>query len=181
MSHNPLELIQIGTGVQPQLPVLDPNARLKIGDLAKASGRTVRALRLYEELGLLTPGERTHGGFRVYGPAAVERVAWIGKLQDLGFTLAAIVELVGAGSSAQPGQEAMGRVKALFKEKLSEVREQVSKLRALEKELLLSLTYLEDCSGCSRGPVSESCASCDEPGHDAANAPPLVNGIVNRL
>jgi len=178
MDH--VELIQIGDGSRSALPV-DAHVRLKIGDLAKATGRTVRALRLYEELGLLTPGERTQGGFRVYGPVAIERVNWIGKLQDLGFTLSAIVELVGAGTSDTTGQEAMGRVKLLFKEKLSDVRGQMEKLRALEQELLSSLSYLEECVGCSRGPVNHACASCAEPGHDAANTPPLVNGIVNRL
>ena len=40
---------------------------LKIGDLARATGKTQRALRLYEEMGLLVPSERTVGGFRVYG------------------------------------------------------------------------------------------------------------------
>ncbi|HEY1099321.1 MAG TPA: MerR family transcriptional regulator, partial [Myxococcota bacterium] len=57
---------------------------LRIGDLAKATDKTQRALRLYEELGLLTCGERTSGGFRLYGPEAIDRVHWIGKLQELG-------------------------------------------------------------------------------------------------
>ena len=42
----------------------EPPADLKIGDLAKATGKTQRALRLYEEMGLLAPSERTLGGFR---------------------------------------------------------------------------------------------------------------------
>lgn len=169
------------TTFQPPAPVAAPTPeaqpRMKIGDLAKLCGRTVRALRLYEELGLLTPGERTHGGFRVYGPEALERVTWIGTLQDLGFTLAAIVELVGAGRLAVPAQEAMGRVRGIFQEKLLDVRGQMQKLKALEKELVASLSYLEDCAGCSRGPVQQACSTCVEPGHDAAHTPHLVNGI----
>ena len=45
--------------------------RLKIGELAKLSGKSVRALHLYEELGLLTPAERSKGGFRLYGTETV--------------------------------------------------------------------------------------------------------------
>lgn len=159
---------------------LQSNARLKIGDLARATGRTVRALRLYEELGLLSCGERTVGGFRVYGHEAVDRVRWIGKLQDLGFTLAAISELAGAANATQAGVQAMGPVRAIFEGKLTEVRQQMEKLRALEAELVGSLQYLEQCSCCTRGPVSQVCHQCEEPGHDAAHTPDLVGGIRTR-
>ena len=71
---------------------------LKIGDLAKQTRKSARALRLYEELGLLTPGTRTAGGFRLYGTEAIDRVHWIGKLQELGFTLQQLQELVDATS-----------------------------------------------------------------------------------
>ena len=39
---------------------------LRIGDLAEKTGKTKRALRLYEEMGLLVPSDRTSGGFRLY-------------------------------------------------------------------------------------------------------------------
>jgi len=70
-------------------------------------------------------------------------------------------------------------VRALFAEKLAEVREQQARLRALESELMASLRFLEECTGCSR-PVNTTCAHCAEPGHEAASTPPLVNGIVQR-
>src|SRR5579883_3398466 len=75
----------------------DPGApkALKIGDLALRTGKSVRALHLYEEMGLLTPVGRTTGRFRLYAPDAVLRVEWISKLQDLGFTLPQIRDVVG--------------------------------------------------------------------------------------
>ncbi len=39
---------------------------LKVGELAKRTGKTVRAVHLYEELGLLAPAVRSKGGFRLY-------------------------------------------------------------------------------------------------------------------
>ena len=57
---------------------------LQVGDLAKLSGKTVRAIHLYEELGLLRPHARSKGRYRLFGQDAVVRVRWIGKLQDLG-------------------------------------------------------------------------------------------------
>ena len=64
----------------------DVTALLQVGDLARESGKTVRAIHLYEELGLLRPHARSKGRFRLFGQDALIRVRWIGKLQDLGLT-----------------------------------------------------------------------------------------------
>ena len=47
---------------------------MRVGELAKAVGKTVRAMHLYEELGLLEPAARSEGGFRLYGSDAVDRI-----------------------------------------------------------------------------------------------------------
>lgn len=59
----------------------------KIGELADASGVTVRTLRYYEEIGLLTPSSRTAAGHRLYGQEAVERLYRICFLRQLGMPL----------------------------------------------------------------------------------------------
>src|SRR4051794_25173517 len=63
---------------------------LQVGDLAKQSGKTVRAIHLYEELGLPRPPPRSKGRYRLFSADAVTRVRWIGKLQDLGLSLPTI-------------------------------------------------------------------------------------------
>ena len=50
------------------------NKLMRVGELAKAAGKTDRAMHLYEELGLLEPRARSEGGFRLYGPEAVDRI-----------------------------------------------------------------------------------------------------------
>jgi DNA-binding transcriptional MerR regulator len=150
---------------------------LRIGDLARATEKTTRALRLYEELGLLTPGTRTAGGFRTYGPDAIERVRWIGKLQDLGFTLQQIQELIAATAQERIPRDAMGRVRSIFHEKLDEVAAQIARLSQLQRELATSLAYLETCGVCSaesQGAVV--CVSCRE--HGDVPAPGLITGIT---
>jgi DNA-binding transcriptional MerR regulator len=47
---------------------------MRIGDAAAAAGTTPRALRFYEENGLLHPPRRTAAGQRLYGPADVDRI-----------------------------------------------------------------------------------------------------------
>lgn len=56
---------------------------LGIGAAAAQAGVSERALRYYQQLGLLTPSGRTPGGMRRYSGADLERVARIRELQDL--------------------------------------------------------------------------------------------------
>jgi MerR family transcriptional regulator, repressor of the yfmOP operon len=78
----------------------DPDSaepRYQIGEVAQRTGVTQRALRFYEEKGLLQPPERMEGGFRRYSDDDVTRIEFVKKLQDLlGFTLSEIKEMVEA-------------------------------------------------------------------------------------
>jgi DNA-binding transcriptional MerR regulator len=72
-------------------------AYLQIGEVAERTGVTQRALRFYEEKGLLKPPGRMEGGFRLYSEEDVRRVEQIKRLQKLlGFSLAEIKEMVEA-------------------------------------------------------------------------------------
>jgi DNA-binding transcriptional MerR regulator len=149
---------------------------LRIGDLAKATHKTQRALRLYEELGLLTPGDRTSGGFRLYGHDAIDRVHWIGKLQELGFTLQQIQGLVAAVVGEAIPKEAMGQVRGLFLQKLDDVAAQIARLSQLQRELMSSLSYLEECVTCSTDASAgqTGAAACTGCTSHHEHVPPLV-------
>lgn len=71
--------------------------RWKVGDLAGATGLTVRALHHYDELGLLVPCERTGSGHRLYAEEDVRRLYRILALRRLGFPLDEIASLLGRG------------------------------------------------------------------------------------
>lgn len=60
---------------------------MRIGEAAAAAGTTARALRFYEQRGLLPPPERTASGQREYGPDEVARVRVIRDLLGLGLTV----------------------------------------------------------------------------------------------
>ncbi|WP_354125053.1 MerR family transcriptional regulator [Bradyrhizobium sp. LA6.10] len=61
--------------------------RWRIGELAEATGVTVRTLHHYEQFGLLTVSERTDGGHRMYDRESLQRVLQILALRNLGFSL----------------------------------------------------------------------------------------------
>lgn len=64
----------------------DPDS-IKIGDLAKRTGVSVRTLHYYDEIGLLRPRLITASKHRVYGPAELMRLQQIKSLRRLGFSL----------------------------------------------------------------------------------------------
>ena len=153
---------------------------IRVGDLAKAVGKTVRAMHLYEELGLLEPRARSEGGFRLYGPEAVDRIHWIVKLQAIGFTLAEIQGFVKDFQSSGSAVEATARVRALFLEKQSRIREQITQLAVIENDLNEALTHLDSCQTCSNDYAPTECGACDHQGHHKGEAPPLFAGLSKR-
>ena len=156
------------------------NKLMRVGELAKAVGKTVRAMHLYEELGLLEPRARSEGGFRLYGPEAVDRIHWIVKLQAIGFTLAEIQGFVKDFQQAGSAPEASARVRALFIEKQSNIREQITQLQVIENDLNEALAYLDSCQTCSTDFAPTECGACDHQGHHKGEAPPLFAGLSKR-
>lgn len=67
---------------------------LKVGELARRTGLTVRTLHHWDELGLLQPGDRTDSGHRLYGEEQVVRLQHIVTLRTLGFALEEIERLL---------------------------------------------------------------------------------------
>jgi DNA-binding transcriptional MerR regulator len=151
---------------------------LRIGDLARLTGKTVRAIHLYEELGLLQPATRSSGGFRLYEAATVDRVRWIDLLHGMGFSLHEMRELLRAWWSAELGPDAMDELRSLFGRKLDETREAIVRHQQIERELLEGLAYLETCRVCATRESVEGCVHCRQD-HGMSHEPALVAGIVS--
>jgi DNA-binding transcriptional MerR regulator len=64
--------------------------RWKVGELAAQAGLTVRTLHHWDELGLVSPAERTPAGYRLYGEEEVRRLYRIVALRGLGLSLAQV-------------------------------------------------------------------------------------------
>lgn len=150
---------------------------MKVGELARVVGKTVRAMHLYEELGLLEPSARSEGGFRMYGPDAIDRIHWIVKLQAIGFTLAEIQGFIRDFQEASSGRDATTRVRAVFADKLRQIREQAAQLQVIENDLLEAVAYLDSCDGCAPSFTPHSCGVCDHHGHHPDQTPHLVAGL----
>ena len=157
-------------------PRTEADVLIRVGDLARACGKTVRAIHHYEKVGLLEPHKRSSGGYRLYADDAITRVKWIGKLHDLGMSLTEIQKILSAWEDAPSAHQAMATIEAVYREKLDEVRRQVAHLSTLEHELEASLAYLRTCSSCDPKELIAACSSCTV--HTAKQAEPeLVSGL----
>lgn len=67
---------------------------MHIGELAEATGLSLRTIRHYDDIGLLPATTRTDGGFRVYRNSDLERLLVIRSMKPLGFTLEEMAELL---------------------------------------------------------------------------------------
>lgn len=150
---------------------------LRVGELAKAVGKTVRAMHLYEELGLLDPDSRSEGGFRLYNSGAIERIQWITKLQAIGFTLAEIQGFVREFRDAQSGRDASSHARKVFTDKLAQIRDQVAQLQMIENDLLEAVAYLDSCQRCAPHLAPTECGVCGHEGHHPGAAPRLFAGL----
>jgi len=155
---------------------VDQLVLLKIGELARRTGKTVRAVHLYEELGLLAPAVRSKGGFRLYHGRAVTRIEWISKLQDLGFSLTEIKAFLRDWEHSETGTQAMARLREIFTDKLQETRATIGRLNQLVLDLQETLTYMDSCRACGPEHAQDECGTCGIHGHEG-KAPLLVDGI----
>ncbi len=166
--------------MNPALPTVsasteETQCHLRIGDLARRANKSTRAVRLYEDMGLLGPATRSDGGHRLYSGDALQRLEWIDKLQILGLSLPDIKGFLDDLSSAEGAPGAMNKVREMFADKLEQVRNQIESLQLLESELQAGLSYLQSCSVCSPATEIQACESCGRP-HSVA-PPQLITGI----
>jgi len=105
---------------------------LSIGELSERSGVKVTTIRYYETVGLMAKPERSAGGRRLYAEGDIERIGFIKHSRFLGFSLDAIREMLNLQTTPELDCSTANQI---AKTQLVLVRQRISKLQALEKEL----------------------------------------------
>jgi DNA-binding transcriptional MerR regulator len=106
---------------------------MTIGKLAAAEGVGVETVRFYQRRGLLAQPERTGSGYREYSEQDRERLVFIRRARNLGFTLGEIADLLGPAqqrSAAEIARAAEAKL-AVIGEQITELRRQQCRLRRL--------------------------------------------------
>ncbi len=105
---------------------------MKIGELARVTGLTVKSIRYYELLQLLAEAPRTESGYRIYSQDAVQRLRFIKKAKRLGLSLDEIKDIL---ELYENQQAPCVHVLALLDRKIAEVDGIIEDLRGFRQDL----------------------------------------------
>lgn len=120
--------------------------------LAREVGAGPETLRFYEEKGLMETPVRNASGYRIYGAKDVERLQFIQRAQDLGFSLQDIRQLLQLTGDIRTPRN---KVREFAKARLTVIRQKINDLRAMEKALS-GLVARCDGKGAVKGcPIAE--------------------------
>jgi MerR family transcriptional regulator, mercuric resistance operon regulatory protein len=110
---------------------------LTISRLARAAGINLETIRYYQRRGLMREPTKPHHGYRIYSPDSVDRLRFIKRAQELGFTLAEIKKLLSIGDGH------CRETRDLAERKLSLIQGRIRDLKAMERVLT---TLVQACS-----------------------------------
>ena len=105
---------------------------MRIGELARRSGTTAKALRFYEHAGVLAAPARTPSGYRDYGEAALQRLAFVRAAQAAGLTLAEVRQVIAVRERAGPP---CGHVTDLLDRHAAELDRRIAELSSTRAEV----------------------------------------------
>jgi len=118
-----------------------------IGKIAKLIGVNKETIRFYERNGLISQPQKPSEGYRLYPKETVDRIRFIKRAQELGFTLKEIDSLLSLNS------ECCSKVEALAKQRLASVQSKLEDLKRLEHALLESITKCQTNDDDSHCPI----------------------------
>ncbi len=106
---------------------MDSDGR-KIGEVAEQTGLSIRSLRHWDEVGVVSPSVDTPGGFRLYSDADVERILLVRRMKPLDFTLEDLKEFLDAADRLR-GDAGDGQASATIARFEDETRIRLDRLR----------------------------------------------------
>jgi MerR family Zn(II)-responsive transcriptional regulator of zntA len=135
---------------------------MQIGEFAKQAGVSVRAIRYYEELGLIRPEKRSPGGFRLYGSESHTRLAVINFLKEMGLSLNEVRDILLAKKASGGDKSTVAFLLKIFGEKLQMLESKIDALTTMKTELVNAIRILRSCENCGREVLLDalSCGDC---------------------
>jgi DNA-binding transcriptional MerR regulator len=150
------------------------SADLSSGDLARATGNTVRAIRFYETEGLLEPADVSEGGHRRYGEEHLERLQLITDLREIGLSLGEIRSILELRSGCRTAAEFALRLEQVLVAQLEQAQRRLERLRRVRRELVEALSAIHVRLS-SAGAQQCACAVAED-----GAAPRLVKILAKR-
>lgn len=131
-----------------------PSAQFTIGRLADAAGVNIETIRHYQRLRLLSEPPAVRGSFRVYPRELADRVRFIKRAQELGFSLREIAGLL----ELQDGSD-RSTVRRIASDRRAQIRAKLSDLKRMERALSHLIEICAKSRGRHRCPIIKAIAN----------------------
>jgi Cu(I)-responsive transcriptional regulator len=119
---------------------------MKIGDIAKRTGLKIETVRFYESEGLIDPPLRSGGNYRLYDKSHLDRLSFVKRSRDLGFTLDQVRDLL---RLADDPRGSCAEVDAMAVQQIAEIDRKLADLQTLREEVArwgrCDATTIADC------------------------------------
>ncbi len=135
---------------------------MRIGKLAERAGTTTRAVRFYEEVGLIKPCHRTSGGFRCYNDHQLKELQMILSLKELGFDLDQIRQILQKRFAHPTGGNLAQDVLQDMHGRLEELNNQIESLGHMRDKLVGTIDSLCECLPCQIRLDERLCEECEK-------------------
>ena len=126
------------------------SSSLKIGEVSRRSGLTVKTIRFYCDEGLIQPTSRSEGGYRLFDDAVFAELSLIRTLRAMEIPLQDVRQILEARRS---GVCTCRDLKARIRSKAGEIGEKIEALQGLQAELVGMLDRWEACGGRAPDPA----------------------------
>lgn len=129
-------------------PVATTGSSMKIGEAASESGCHLETIRYYERVGLLPRPKRLANGYRQYTRAEVDRLRFIARARELGFSLDEVRNLIRLGERADLSCAEVDRV---AREQLAKVEMRIREMKRIARELKKTIDSCkqQSCGDCA--------------------------------
>jgi DNA-binding transcriptional MerR regulator len=119
------------------------DTRMRIGELARRAGVTQRAIRHYESIGLIPPGEREGTGQHYYTEESLERLRKIDQLKKLGLSLDEMREIVQLYFIDPSGVKSKQKALTVLRQHLDETHQKLNEIKTFRAELQSLIEHFE--------------------------------------
>ena len=107
-------------------------APLKRGAVARLLNCNIETVRYYENIGIISPAERSASGHRLYPQGEIDRLRFALRLRELGFTLDEVRSLL---AMVTTGDYTCAQIAGIAEDHLTSIRRKIDDLKRLERSL----------------------------------------------
>ncbi|GIW21227.1 MAG: hypothetical protein KatS3mg068_0234 [Candidatus Sericytochromatia bacterium] len=125
---------------------------MKIGELAKRTGLTTRAIRYYEELNIIKP-KYSNNGVRIFSEIDIIKINLINILKQLYFPLCKIKSLLSCDKNIE-------FIKLSLDNEIINLNKKIIELEKIKQNNIVAKEIIEVCKNCDKKPTYNNCSNC---------------------